>query len=171
MKSKIALTIISFATTFFIAVAFVTITNQKSFLNFFQKNDPQAQEKIYNFLLADKGRWKEWNDKSSALKLQRKPDAMNELLNERKRIMNELYNERSSANTSELPLDFNEAWSKFLIGEKYLLEIINQEESSKSRSIEEISEEIRLNEKGFKSVVNKYGFELNEVNLIVDEEN
>jgi hypothetical protein len=162
MKIKNILTITTFLTTFVFALAFVNISTN---------SNQRSRAKIYNFLVQDKALWKIWNDKSAELKLQSKPDAMADLLRQRKRYFYEIYNERLNADTSDLPEDFKESWAKLRMSEKYLLELIYQDKFSQTKSIVEISEEIQSSEKEFRNVVNKYGFELNEANLIVLEVN
>ena len=172
MKNKPAFYLVVFVTTFIISLAFVTlIFNENKFGSFLREKSFHEKSKVYNFLVADRTRWKKYVSKSVALKLQPKPNAMKELLELREGFIKELYNERLRADTSELPQDFKEAWLKYMISERYILQIIYPDGNTKTESINEDLQEMQSFVNEFRNVVNNYGFELNEANLLIDEKN
>lgn len=172
MNLKTILSIPTFLITLSVALMIVTVIPNRKFSQFFSRNqDPLAQAKIYNFLLSDRALWKKYVGKSAALKLQPKPNAMKELLELREGFIKELYNERLRADTAELPEDFKEAWLKYLISERYILQIIYPDGNTNTETINEDLQEMQSFVNEFRNVVNKYGFELNEANLLIDEKN
>ena len=172
MNLRTILSIPTFLITLSLSIMIVTVIPTKKISQFFNRNqDSLAQTKIYNFLLADRARWREYVGKSAALKLQPKPYAMKELLEIRESFMKGLYNERLRADTSELPEDFKEAWLKYLISERNILQIIYPDSAAKPESINEDLQEMQTFVNEYRNVVNNYGFELNGANLLIDEKN
>jgi hypothetical protein len=173
---KITLKFITFTLTFSLALAVVSLTNSFLFRQSCNtERGLQTKVKIYNFLQADKARWQESRDKSIALRLQPKPNAMQELGKARKKIIFELYETRMKVDTSELPEDFKAGWSKFLKCEKYTLRLIYPEGTVegpvKEEERKEVIEETQSFENEYKNVAGNYGFKLNASGTLADEEN
>jgi hypothetical protein len=170
---KIILNFAAFGTAFLFALLLTSAGSLSLTRSSKKEKSFQARAKVYNFLLADKVRSNESSSKSLALKLQPKPNpepnSMDELVEIRKRLNFELYEARLKADTSELPEDFKEAWSKYLTSQKLLLSLFYSGEHRKKEAAEAISKEIQSLEQEYKNVVKSYGFELKH-NLLGDEE-
>lgn len=98
MKTKITYCIASFVTALALALTFVTIN--KNFY-FPKKNDTQAREKIYEFLLKDQQINLESYEKSKA-------DETGKVLE----IWKQYKELKFKLDTSDLPEDFRNAWEK-----------------------------------------------------------
>jgi hypothetical protein len=184
MKNKTSVNFIAFAITLLFSIGIVTtIFNNNTFSVFNKKENFEARVKIYNFLLADKARYKKYTERNAeqALKLrnltaentlQLSPDAKSLYRKELDLIVKILHDERLNADTSELPKAFREAWSKFTIAAKSNSEIYRSDANSKvtHESMDIISKEFTTSEEEFRRVVKNYGFELGSDLILIDEE-
>lgn len=158
MKTKTTLKIISFAIAFALALAFVTLANK----NFFKKNNPQAQEKIYNFLQKDRELDLEMYEKSKTA------DSGDEVLANWK-YHKEL---KFKLNTADLPDDFRYAWEKRISSDINWINFFSYFRMSNPESVlktdaqnelfEKIDYEYGQASQEFDSVIKSYGIEYND---------
>lgn len=173
MKTRASINLIVFAITLLFSIAIVTtIFNNNTFSFFNKENNVKTRVKIYNFLLADKARYKKFTNLIAEQRLKLSPDAMNLLLKERESIVKTLHDERVNADTSELPEDFREAWSKFTIAAKSNSDMYQSGAISKltPESRDTLSKELTTSAEEFRRVVKNYGFELGSDLVLIDEE-
>jgi hypothetical protein len=181
MKNKTSLNLIAFAITLLFSIAIVTtIFNNNTFSFFNKENNFKAKVKIYNFLLADKARFKKYSDcnakqilklrnLTAEYTLQLSPEARNLYVEELHLIVNTLLDERVNADTSQLPEDFGKAWSKFVIAAKNGSDMYRSDANSIARkSIGTLNEELTTSTEELRRVVKNYGFELGSDNILND---
>lgn len=170
MKNKTTLKITAFATTLIVSLVLVTMISNKGIFGYFGKETKFSDKaKVYNFLLADKARYKDYGYKSTQLRLKPRENAMKLLLKEREVLVKQLYNERLNTDNSDLPEDFKKAWLRFINSEKVLIDLLYSE--TKPKISESIHSEVLESEKEFRSVLQNYGFELADNLTVIDREN
>jgi hypothetical protein len=184
MKNKASVNSIAFAVTLLFSIAIVTtIFNNNTFSFFNKENNLKARVKIYIFLLADKARYKKYAERNAeqVLKLrnltaeytlQLSPDARNLYVKELDLIGKTLIDERLNADTSELPEDFSESWSKFTIAAKSNSEMYRSGAISKltPESRDTLNKELNTCAEEFRRVVKNYDFELGSELILIDKE-
>lgn len=165
MKTKITYCVTSFIVALSLAIAFVSITKNTYF---FKKNDPQAQAKIYNFLLRDKDLLHEMSEKMIAVPVP-----------ERIGIIKDYYVIREKQDLSGLPEDFRFAWEKKILNDVewanfiYHLRNFNGKGIIKTEAQKEIiNEKIAESRKvdyELISVSESYGLEFDEFGWLIEK--
>jgi hypothetical protein len=102
MKIKTILTVISFIAAFTFAATFVKLSSNQ----FSPKNNPQAQEKIYNFLLKEQQINLEMFEKAKQTEMENSLE-----------VWKKYKEEKFKLDTAGLPEDFRNAWEKRISSE------------------------------------------------------
>lgn len=185
MKNKTSIKLIAFAITLLFSITIVITVFNNNIFSFFDKKEDnlKARVKIHRFLLADKERDQKTRkltaeqilklrSLTTEFTLQLNEEAKNLHRKELEVIIKTLQDERVNADTSELPEDFREAWSKFTIATKNNSKMHRSDGNSKvtTESKESLSEELTTSAEEFRRVVKNYGFELGSDFVLIDEE-
>jgi hypothetical protein len=169
MKNKTTLKIMVFATTLMVSVVLVTtIFNKNTFAYFGDGVSFRDRVKVYNFLMSDKATILKYSRKAEEQRLQPRPDAIEVLGKERVSMFLLSYDERLNADTSGLPEDFKEAWTKNTIARRSGFEAACSK--AKRDDLEAIGEKAKAAEDDFRRVIAKYGFDLNPSGNFIAEE-